>query len=434
MKATLDLVLKQSLLMTNDMRFCIDILAMTALEVEQLLDEELKKNPCLDENEYDESNFSFNFMHSTSSAHDIALANTAMVKDYRDGLLDQVHQGPFNSIEIRIAEILINNLDDDGFLTEKDSVYQAIKEELFVFDEWIDSVRFRLMDFEPIGCGALSVNETLLFQAKKILRFPHQEFLDLLTELKNKPGQKITPAFLSKLKEDPKLTEIKKLNARPSLQCQPALTADAALTPDVLATKTNDTYHVSLIRKPSHRMTINHHYETLKKAKQKEIAKLKDHHKRALLLLRALTFRENNLLRVAKMVVNHQAGWFFDNEPLKPLILRDIAQALGLHESTVSRLVNGKYIFCNRGTFELKYLFSSSVKQSNNINCSANFIKEKISKLVAKEDRTNPLSDTKITELLGISGVHVSRRTVTKYRENLNINSATNRKSFLYRT
>lgn len=430
MKGSFELLVKQSLLMTSEMLFAIDMLGMNSVEIERLLDEELKNNPFLEENEH----YFFNHGLSSISSSDpevspflIALFKNAKDEDFREQLLRQVGEGHFNTIESKIAFMIIHNLDDDGLLVDAELVYCLIREKLNVFDEWIESVRLRIMELEPMGCGAKSINETLMFQMKRKCHYAHHEFLTVLDGIKKNPNQKLNQRFRKIIKNDERLSELKKLCARPASLGQ-TIKVDGVL-PDIVVTKNVGTPLVNLLRTPSKRLVLNGRLKTLKKMKETLLTKS---HKRAIFLLRSLKFRENSVLTVAKLVVEAQSDWFFYGGALKALHLRDIAQHAGLHESNVSRIVRGKYVACDRGIFELKYFFGGALKQNNGLDeLSASFIKEKIRFVIDKENKTSPFSDQQIKGLLFSQGIRISRRTIAKYRGSLKIASACERRAWL---
>lgn len=416
MKAILDLALKQSLTMTNDMRLAIDMLAMSSQEIDQLLEEELVKNPCLEESEYFNSR-----RENLLEPYDEALTNASYQEDFRNHLLRQVGEARFNFYEKIIAEMLINNLDDDGLLHDRDETYQAIITEIGVFAEWIESVRRRIMHLDPLGCGALSINETLVFQAKEMSSHSHPEFATLLEDLRQNPQRKLTQGILNTLKGDGALHDLKWLNPRPSLPLLARASHEGVL-PDVHVHTMAQGFNVSLNQPQSRKILVTKNYYQVK------AAMVKDSRKRAAFLMRCLVFRERSLLTVAKIIVEHQKNFFREQGRLRPLTLREVSQDAGLHESSVSRLVKSKYLFCERGFFPLKYFFSAAVQGQEDEDRSSQSIKDQIREMLAKENKTAPLSDQKIADALAQVGTHISRRTVTKYRENMRISTAVERR------
>lgn len=432
MKLSADLSLKQSLVMTNDMRLAIDMLAMTAMEIEQLIDQELEKNPYLEEGDYYTSSRDA-VMYSNSggiSAFDVAIKTKSGDVDFRDSLLQQVGQGRFNALERQIAHIIINNIDDDGLLLQCDDVYRTIIDELGVFSEWIDSVRFRVMDLEPPACGATDIYESLVHQVRRRCHFPHREFLLLLEEIKRDPLRKVPFSRLNAIKTDDAQNELKMLHPRPSRAYHEETINTQAIHPDVSVIRSHDKFIVSLIKKPSDRLVMRDNYSDGGSKKQSSSSSfLRESRNRATFLLKSLRFRDRSLFSVSRAIVEQQGAWLGNQGPLKPMNLRDIAEMCGLHESSVSRLVRGKYLFCDQGVFELRYFFSTAVLQEGQDDAqSATFIKDQIRAIVRKEDKTIPLSDQKIQEQLKMGGVVISRRTVAKYRESLNLGPAHERR------
>jgi RNA polymerase sigma-54 factor len=410
MKVTTELGLKQSLLMTTDIRLAIDMLAMSTPELEDLMNEELINNPCLEERHDAYASF---LSADQQGAFDIALKTTRTAQGFQDALLQQLGEGRFNALETTIATMLIHSLGDDGILDDYEHVYQWINDELGVFPEWIESVRRRILDFEPIGCGAKSIHEAIAHQISINCQFDHGEFLVLLNLLKKNPQQKLSHSLLASIRHDKSVAELKMVTPRPSSAFIHDPTNSSFIIPDVSVTNYHSHLSTSLCKKPSTRWAL---------AKKSSTPFLKTYYRRALFMRQALQFREHSLLVVAKIIVEQQAGWFIDKQPLKPLNLRDVAQLSGLHESTISRLSRGKYLICDWGSFELKHFFGQGITADGlQDELSTSWIKEQVTTMIAKENKSAPLSDQKICERLGKMGIPIARRTVSKYREKLNI-------------
>lgn len=409
MKTTTEFALNQSLLMTTDMRLAIGMLAMSTDEIEDLINDELIKNPCLEE-DYDY--YHHHISKSQEGAFDIAVKTCAAPQDFRQNLLTQMGEGKFNAIEATIATMLIHSLDDDGILSDYEHVFYWISEELGVYPEWIESVRLRILDLEPMGCGAKNINESLMHQIQRKCAHSHEQFMAIMDCIAKNPAKKITQAQLAHLNQDTKRGELKKLCPQPSSAQIETPSFLETINPDVMVTTHQQIAKTTLLKRPSERITIN---------KKTTLTFLKDHHRRAQFTSKALRFRENNLLAVAKLIVEQQQDWFVHNKPLKPLSLRDIAVRSGLHESSISRLSRGKYLSCDRGVFELKYFFNQAVTPDSNNDLTASSVKEHIKIMVAKENKSAPLSDQNICEELQKNGMPIARRTVSKYRKKLNI-------------
>lgn len=433
MKLTSELALKQTMSMTTDMRMAIDMLTMSSLEIDDLIEEELQKNPFLEEGE-DYGRITHggasSWQGEQAAPIDVALQKTATSYDFREQLVRQVGEQRWNSLEVMIAHVIINSLDDDGFFADVLEIEHDLMEGLGIFPEWIESVRLRIMDLEPIGCAAKDINESLVHQVKRKCRVSQNQFLSILAEFKDKPSGKITAAIIERLRSAGDLFELRMLNPRPSSQANNDNFFQTIIAPDVIVHHVHDTLSISLLKRSSTRLQIRRG-SSFSQTKGGEGRVLKDEQRRASFLMRALEFRENSLLAVSRAIVEHQSGWFLHNEPQRPLCLRDVAEICGLHESSISRLVRGKYLVCSRGSFELKQFFSGAVQDDNGSSKSATSIKEQIKTYIRNENKMTPLSDQKIQEMLKDNGMGISRRTVAKYREGMNIAPANERRALL---
>jgi RNA polymerase sigma-54 factor len=200
--------------------------------------------------------------------------------------------------------------------------------------------------------------------------------------------------------------------------------------PDVMVNKVKGSWRVELNPDAAPRLRINHHYAGLiKQMNSSDSSTLKNHLQEARWFLKSLQSRNDTLLRVATSIVEHQRDFLEEGEvAMKPMVLHDIAEELGMHESTISRTTTRKYMHTPRGIFELKYFFSSHVGTSSGGECSSTAIRAMIKNLVAEEPVTKPLSDSKIANILSQQGINVARRTVAKYREAMAIPPSNERK------
>jgi RNA polymerase sigma-54 factor len=204
------------------------------------------------------------------------------------------------------------------------------------------------------------------------------------------------------------------------------------IVPDVFVTKKNRRWRVELNPELAPRLRINPMYaKMIRRAdKSDDNNYLKTNLQEARWFLKSLQSRNDTILKVAKAIVERQRAFFdYGDEAMKPLVLRDIAEELEMHESTISRVTNQKYMHTPRGVFEFKYFFSSHVGTADGGECSATAIRAMIKKLIAAENNQKPLSDSKIAQLLDNQGINVARRTVAKYRESLSIPPSNERKS-----
>lgn len=396
------------------MALAIDMLSMNSNEIDALIEKELLENPCLTENSGVQKDSSF----------DIALHQNAPVIDFRHYLMDQVNLSSFNIIEKSIALELIYNLDDDGILADAQELFLAIAHETGVYPEWIESVRLRLMNLDPPGCAAISINEALRHQASTLSSA--QVLLPVLNKIGANPAYKISPQELKKIygQYNPRLGRL--LNPRPAQAFQTL--ENIVGDPDLLVVKNPQDFVVLLLKKSSDKFFIDHSFSIKNFSEDKDIKMFKASYHRAHFLIKSLRYREKNLLKVASAIVEHQRGWFFEKSPITPLSLNDIAQATNLHESTVSRLVKNKMLASESGVHELKFFFSQ--RATNKGEQSSMSVKDLIKALINREDKANPLSDQRLCEELKTQNIMVARRTIAKYREALGILPALERRVF----
>ena len=226
------------------------------------------------------------------------------------------------------------------------------------------------------------------------------------------------------------ITVIESLNPRPGADIAPSSTS--YVIPDVIVTKTESgKWKVELNPETAPKIRINDSYAALVKRadSSEENSFLRDNLQEAKWFIKSLQSRNETLMKVATRIVEHQKGFLeYGEEAMKPLVLHDIAEAVSMHESTISRVTTQKYMHTPRGIFELKYFFSSHVSTSGGGECSSIAIRAIIKKLIAAENTIKPLSDSKITNLLEERGINVARRTIAKYRESLSIPPSNERK------
>ena len=228
------------------------------------------------------------------------------------------------------------------------------------------------------------------------------------------------------------ITLVRSLNPRPGSSIE---TDQAAyVIPDILVFKAGNRWRASLNRDACPELRINQHYRSLIRRGEQSADNryLQDQLQEARWLLKSLRNRNETLLRVANAIVERQQSFFdLGEEAMQPLVLQDIAEILDLHESTISRATTQKYMLTPRGVFELKFFFSSSVGTTDGGTCSATAIRSLIRKIVDEEPATKPVSDSKIAALLEAKGINVARRTIAKYRENMNIPPSNQRKALM---
>ncbi len=370
-----------------------------------------------------------------------------------------------------IANLIIDYIDDDGFLTEPlEYIFDNLSKTLLIeFDE-VEAILNYIQHLGPPGIAARNLGECLILQLKqlhkdhplfkKTLRLL-EKHLDLI-EKKDYTGIKRALKINSAALEQ-HMALIRSLDPRPGKVFSTATTD--YITPDIYVTKINSNtrqakWKVSLNGKTQPALQINNYYADMltsttttstttsledsvanarasalaqKQADKKaeETNYIKENLQQARWFIKSLENRNSTIVNVAQAIIERQSAFFqYGEEAMKPMVLKDLADQLGLHESTISRVTTRKYMHTPRGVFEFKYFFSSHVGTETGGECSATAIRAMIKKLISNEDPGKPLSDNKLTNLLKQQGINVARRTVAKYREALMIPSSHDRKVF----
>ena len=358
----------------------------------------------------------------------------------RDHLEWQLNLTPLSERDQAIAHALMDAVDDRGYLTSPlDEIHAGLREDSdedpLDLDE-VEAVLHRLQHFDPPGVFARDLQECLLIQLNQLppdtpwLRQARQVVTQFLHLLGNRDYAQLLRR--SRLKED-QLREVLALIT--SLNPKPGDVIDHGDTdyviPDVIVRKHEGRWRVELNPEIAPRIRVNASYASLirRADSSADNTYLRDQLQEAKWFIKSLQSRNETLLKVATRIVEHQQG-FLDQgeEAMKPLILSDIAQAVEMHESTISRVTTQKYMHTPRGIFELKYFFSSHVGTAEGGECSSTAIRAMIRKLIAEETPKKPLSDSKIAAMLGEQGINVARRTVAKYREAMHIPPSNERK------
>ncbi len=360
----------------------------------------------------------------------------AAQEDLRDHLLWQLNLARFSDRDRAIAAAIIDALDADGYLHEGLEPVKAAVQSLHPPPslEEIEAVRHRVQRFEPAGVASLDLRDCLSVQLQQLdentearelaLRIvatelellARRDFQKLARKLDTNPEDVIAAATL-----------IRGLDPRPGAAFDPAPTEYIA--PDAYAVKVDGRWRVALSPNCQPRLAINRHYcDLIARARRNDAAYLRGQLQEARWLMKSLKARADTLFRVAQAIVRTQSAFLdYGPEAMKPLVLREVADELGMHESTISRVTTRKYLRTPRGTFEFKHFFSSGVATDDGGAASATAIQAMIRKLVAEEDPRKPLSDQGLTTELNKRGIQVARRTVAKYREALRIPSSAER-------
>lgn len=485
MKLSLQLKLGQQLTMTPQLQQAIRLLQLSTLDLQQEIHQALESNPMLDleESSDDDDRPSDEHSHSIDSSenqnlnsddsgweeqipndlsvdsnwddiyptassnyssdsdnYDFESRNTAE-ETLQDHLLWQLNLTPMSERDEAIALAIIDAIDANGMLTlDLESIHAGFDPGLELDLEEVLAVLHRIQQFDPVGVGYRNLAECLLIQlnqldlgvrpelvanAKLIIR----EHLELLGHRDYAQLMRRTRLKESELRDT--IAVIESLDPRPGSAIAPPSTS--YIVPDVIVTKQADTgkWRVELNPDTAPRIRINDSYAALvKRADTSDDNNyMRDKLQEARWFIKSLQSRNETLMKVATRIVEHQKGFLeYGEEAMKPLVLHDIAEAVGMHESTISRVTTQKYMHTPRGIFELKYFFSSHVSTKGGGECSSTAIRAIIKKLIAAENARKPLSDSKITQLLEEKGINVARRTIAKYRESLSIPPSNERK------
>jgi RNA polymerase sigma-54 factor len=367
------------------------------------------------------------------------LARKSRAGTLNDHLMWQLNLTPFSDTDRAIAVAIIDSIGEDGYLVgDLEEIQAALGNQEIGRDE-VEAVLHRLQAFDPAGVGARDPRECLLLQLRQLPDdTPAREQAIAVCEshFELLAKQEYVPLKRRMRLNDEQLQGIVQLLR--SLHPRPGtLVAEAEpeyVIPDVFVTKRNGRWHVELNPETAPRLRVNPDYAKLvRRADQSDDNTcLKNHLQEARWFIKSLVSRNVTMLRVASKIVEFQRG-FFDHgeEAMRPLVLRDVAEALEMHESTVSRVTTQKYMYTPRGTLEFKYFFSSHVSTVGGGECSATAIRALIRKLIVAEKPNKPLSDNKLAGILMDQGIEVARRTVAKYRESMGIAPSNERRRLL---
>jgi len=355
----------------------------------------------------------------------------------QDHLLWQLNVTRFSDIDRIIALAIIDATDESGRLTVAlEDLHTSLQESLDIDIDEVVAVLHRLQQFDPPGVCARDLQDCLLIQLQQLpAATPHLDdakvlvsgYLPLLGTRDYVQIMRRGKFSERSLREA--LTLVQSLNPNPGESFSQSRTQ--YVVPDVFVRKRNGRWNVELNPDIAPRLRINADYARLVRRADSESDNtyLRDNLQEARWFLKSLQSRNETLLKVARQIVELQRQFFeYGEEAMKPLILADIATAIDMHESTISRVTTQKYMHTPRGIFELKYFFSSHVATAAGGECSSTAIRALIRKLVATESPRKPLSDSKITALLAQQGINVARRTIAKYRETLHIPPSNERK------
>lgn len=479
MKLGIGLKVANSLSLTPQLQQAIKLLQLSALELEQEIQTHLDNNPLLEKIE--ESEYTVLAAETDTHAPDepfqhiptelpidtqwdeiynhqpTALAtpeydderedNRSYSESLQEHIRWQINLLHLSATDRLIAEYIVDALDERGYLqADVSEIAEAVNALLTRFDrpsddshDEIDSAEVTavlkaIQHLDPLGIAARDLTECLRLQLEQLAHHPAQPLAQsLLNHRELLLGHdlaklvKITQMTMEQLTQA--MTLLKSLDPAPGTKFQS--NTQHYQIPDVILNKKNDRWHVFLNPDVLPRLRINSYYSSMIKRADNSTDNqyLKNQLHDAKSLIKSIDERHKSLLKVASCIVAHQRDFFdIGPEAMKPLILKDIADEVELHESTVSRITTNKYVLTPRGLFELKYFFSSHVATANGGECSSTAIRARIKKLIQSENPKKPYSDNTLTKMLQDEGIDVARRTVAKYRESLNIPSSSERK------
>ncbi len=356
----------------------------------------------------------------------------------RDHLLDQIKLIAISERDQRLMLLLIDSINENGYLeTDLETILASIPEELEVELVELETVLKHIQNLDPIGIGATNLQECILLQLNALpTDMPDLDLAKSIVEshlpmLANKDFNKLRKLLHcseENLKSAQALIQLQ--NPRPGAGFT-QFSPDHFIQHEVVVKKVKGIWVATLNDSVMPKLRINQMYaDILKRNRENSGQYLQSQMQEARWMIKNIQQRFSTILRVSQAIIDRQRNFFEHGEiAMRPLVLREIADELELHESTISRVTTHKYMLTPRGIFELKYFFGSHVATESGGECSATAIRALIKQLIAEENTKKPLSDNQISELLSKQGIVVARRTIAKYRESLQIPPANLRKS-----
>jgi RNA polymerase sigma-54 factor len=468
LKPSLQLKLGQQLTMTPQLQQAIRLLQLPALELQAHIRELLEKNVMLEPLEDNEGTGTYEVVaiaepppapesrrESTVEVLDEPWAqqNTGPAdapwsddeerqQEYADSageslqdyLLSQLELARLAPRELAIASAIVDAVSDDGYLTETlDEIAQTLRPEVECTAAEVQAVLERVQALDPAGVGARSVGECIELQLRQL--DPATAGLDTAIRIAREHLELVAERELTLLRRELRTSDEELACALAlvrSCHPRPGATVSAGdaqyVVPDVFVRRTEHGWGVEINAATLPRVRLNQSYASLI-GRAASHASMRAQLQEARWLLKSLEIRHETLIKVARSIVERQTAFLeHGEEHMRPMILRDIAEAVDMHESTISRVTSGKYMHTPRGVFELRYFFSSQVEGADGSGTSSTAIRAKIRKLVKEEDAENPLNDGRIAQLLSSEGIPVARRTVAKYREAMGIAASSERR------
>ena len=463
--------LSQKLILTPSLQQAIKLLPMSTIELADLLNQEVVENPMLEEapsdeaqaseataqtdkadaepeqqkktDSWDEADYQYFFGDYLDDGYKPRMPteikelppieNTlSSVSSLTDHLLWQLTAQVDDDASRDIAQAIIGNLDDDGY-------FVASIDEIAAMGAWsvpeVERVLGIIQHFDPVGVAARDLQECLLLQLRYLglEGAPTEKIItDHLRLLQNHQVPEIARRLGLTIDEiRPHIEIIKHLDPKPGSRYNPR--PAQYVIPDVYIVKVEDQYVAVLNEEGLPQLRVSPVYRRLLDkngdANEETRAYVKEKFRSALWLIKSVDQRQKTIHKVATSIINFQREFLdLGIEHLRPLVLRDVANDIGMHESTVSRVVNNKYMHTPQGVFEMKYFFHSGISSSYGESVSSVTIKQRIRRIIENEDLKKPLSDSKIVSILQNEGLILARRTIAKYREELKIPTSNQRK------
>lgn len=448
----------QKLIMTPELRQAIQLLQFTSQELNEYIKQEIEKNPLLElasndmEHEsievYDVQREEFDWKEFLENYDDISYRSEFYrdEKEYnyenivkqssslKEHLLFQLNVANLNAIDLNIGRTIIENIDDNGYLSVD---IGQIADDLGVSTKRVENVLSIIQTFDPTGVGSRNLTECLLLQVQEDkMNDPKIEHIikNHLEDLAYNRLAKVAKELEMDLKEVQKIYDyIRTLEPKPGRAFGDHLSNVKYIIPDIYVEVVDGEYIITLNEITAPKLNINKYYrEMIRKGLDSDASEyLQEKLSQALWIIRSIEQRRMTIYNVVKSILKFQKDFFEKGEKaLKPLTLKEVAEDINMHESTVSRAINGKYMQTPRGLFELKYFFSSGFSTNQGQDISSTSIKAIIKEIIEEENPKKPLSDQKISDILQKKGINISRRTVAKYRDELGIPSSSMRRRY----
>lgn len=467
----LNLSQTQKLIMTPELRQAIQILQFNNVELMEFIYKQLEVNPFLESvdnksqesssgeehTEYEKSDFDksdnkdeIDWKEITEKYDDLSYkayektadsdekqtfeSYTSKKMSLKDHLMVQLGVSVKTNKEKRIGEFIIESLDNKGYLgCSIQDISLLLNEDVVE----VERVLRLIQTFDPVGVGARNLSECLMIQLKEKGIQDKNAYIiaeQYLEEIATNKIQKIAKDLRITVSRVQSICDIiKMLEPKPSRGFIVDSDNIRYIVPDVTIEKINGEYIIIVNDNNLPVLTISGYYQNMiKNLDDKEANKfLSDKLNSSMWLIKSIEQRRMTLYKVVESILKFQRKFFDEGKTaLKPLVLKDVAEDIGVHESTVSRATNGKYVQTPIGLFELKYFFASSLSESDGEGISSTSVKSQIQKLINEENTQKPLSDQKIAEMLSAEGINISRRTVAKYRDEMRIPSSSMRRRF----